>query len=185
MELQVIGINIEVTEPIREYADKKVARLLRHLPSIEDAKIELIDEKTKTQAKRFTAQVTLKSKGTFLRGEERSSNVNSAIDAVTNSMERQIERYKGKLDDRRTRGSTIGKTAGKKATASPPDKQGNLKLVKVKHFTVKTMSPEQAVEQMELLSHDFFLFANMDSEAINLVYRRKDGNYGLIEPELA
>ncbi len=125
-------------------------------------------------------QVTVNCNGTLLRGEERGADLFSAIDRTAAVMERQIEHYKGKLYDK-GRGSSLARSEfsqSVEAAPSPPQ------LVKVKRFTVKPMSVAEAIDQMQLLGHDFFLFLDADTEELNLLYRRREGNYGLIEPEL-
>jgi putative sigma-54 modulation protein len=185
MELQIIGKNFDITQDMDDYLNKKVSKLIRFLPNIDEAKAELSEEKTKSPEHRFTVQVTLRIRGTILRGEEKGSSINAAIDAVIESLARQVKRYKGKLQSKK-RGVALTKQTRISRTTVTTDKAEIFpELVKVKRFQVKLMSTEEATEQMELLNHDFFLFLNSDTAALNLVYRRKDGNYGLIEPELA
>jgi len=124
--------------------------------------------------------VTVDSSGILLRGEGRGEDLFTAIDRVAEVMERQIEHYKGKLYEK-GRGSSLARSGFSEEVAG---EQPLGKVVKVKRFAVKPMSVDEAIGQMELLGHDFFLFFNADNEELNLLYRRKDGNYGLIEPEL-
>lgn len=185
MELIVVGKNFEITQSVRDYLTNKISKLIRHLPDIEEAKVEIHEEKTKSPEHRVSVQVTIKNRGTLLRSEERGANVHMSIDAVIDILGRRIERYKGKFD-KKGRGTyldrqipaVLGEKAARKKSGFIPD------LVRVKRFTVKSMTVEEAIEQMELLSHDFFLFVNSESGELNLIYRRKDGNYGLIEAEL-
>jgi putative sigma-54 modulation protein len=179
MELQITGKNMELTPPIRSYIERKIKKFNRHLPNIIESQIEITEEKTRSPRQRFVAQVTINSNGTLLRGEERGKDTFTAIDKVVDVMDRQIENYKGKLY-KRGRGNSFarGETGGE-AIAVPAHK-----VIKTKRFAVKSMTVDEAIDQMELLSHDFFLFSNSDSEGLSLVYRRKDGNYGLIEPKL-
>lgn len=186
MDLQVIGKNLEVSQSMRDYVQRKMNRLVRYLPGIDDAKVEIRREKTKSPEHRFTVQITVRNRGMLLRAEERGINVNAAIDMVVEVLARQIKRYKGKASDRKDKGVSLARQmgdveiaeAGKKRTTSP-------ELVKIKRFIVKSMTVEESTEQMELLGHDFFLFVNDENGELNLIYRRKDGNYGLIVPELA
>ena len=180
MELEITGRNIDLSPAVRRYIERKLGKLSRHLPSIIESKIEISKEKTKSPQQRFVVQVTLNSSGTLLHGEERGENLFTAIDKVTTIMNGRIEHYKGKLYDK-GRGSSLarGEFSEGIETAEP-----TRKVVKVKRFAVKPMSVVEATAQMELLGHDFFLFFNADTEKLNLLYRRKDGNYGLIEPEL-
>ena len=185
MQLQVIGKNIEITQEIEDYVQKKVDRLFRYLPDIDDAKVEINVENAKSPDHRFTTQVTVKSRGTLLRSEERGANVNMAIDAATEILARQIRRYKGKFSKK---GRGISRTQQITASeVSIDDKSVKVKpeVVRVKRFPVKSMLVDEAAEQMELLGHDFFLFISNDTGSLKLLYRRKDGDYGVIEPVLA
>ena len=181
MELQIIGKNLELSETVRSYVQKKLGRLTRHLPSIVDIKVEISEERTKSPEHRFVVQVTINSKGTLLRGEERQRDIYAAIDSVANVMNRQLERYKGKLY-KKGRGVSLARSG---PIPELPEQESLPQVVKVKRFTVKPMSVEEAVEQMELLGHSFFLFTNADSDQVGLLYLRADGDYGLIEPELS
>jgi len=180
MELQITGKNTQLSPALRSYIERKLSKLSRHLPNITESKVEISEEKTKSPQQHFVVQVTVNSSGTLLRGEERGEDLFTAIDKVVAIMNRQIEHYKGKLY-KKGRGSSLarGELRQEVATA-PPSKR----VIKVKRFAIKPMSVDEAIDQMELLGHDFFLFFNADTEKLNLLYRRKDGNYGLIEPEL-
>lgn len=179
MELQITGKNIEVSPAVRSYIERKLGKLSRHLPNIMEAKVEITEEKTKSPQHHFVAQVTINSSGTLLQGEERGEDLFTTIDKVEAVLNRQIKRYKGKLYNK-GRGSSLARSEFSEEEAVPPAK----KVVKVKRFAIKPMSLAEAIDQMELLGHDFFLFFNADTEELNLLYRRNDGNYGLIEPEL-
>ncbi len=180
MELQITGKNIQLAPEVRRYIERKLGRLNRHLPNITESKVELSEEKTKSPQQRFVVQMTIDSKGTLLRSEERGEDLFTAIDRVAAIMNRQIEHYKGKLYNK-GRGNSLAKSElSEDSEAAPP----SARVVKVKRFAVKPMSVAEAVDQMELLGHNFFLFFNAASERLNVLYRRKDGDYGLIEPEL-
>ena len=179
MELQITGKNIDLSSTVRRYIERKLGKLSRFLPNITESKVEIFEEKTKSPQQRFVVQVTIDSGGTLLRGEERAEDLFSAIDKVATIMGRQIEHYKGKLYDK-GRGSSLARSEFSEEIETQPPQR----VVKVKRFAVKPMSVAEATDQMELLGHDFFLFFNDDTEKLNLLYRRKDGNYGLIEPEL-
>jgi len=180
MELQITGKNIDLSPAVRRYIERKLGKLSRHLPNIVGFKVEIFEEKTKSPQQRFVAQVTIDSSGTLLRGEERGDNLFIAVDKVAAVMNRQIEHYKGKRYDKGRSSSLARGELGEEMAVTQPLR----KVVKVKRFAVKPMSVAEAIDQMELLGHDFFLFFNADTEGLNLLYRRKDGNYGLIEPEL-
>jgi putative sigma-54 modulation protein len=179
MELQITGKNIELAPAVRQFIKQKLGKLNRHLPNITEYKVEISEEETKSPQQHFVVQVTLDSNGTLLRGVERGEDLLKAIGKVAAVMDRQIEHYKGKLYEK-GRGSSLARSEFKDEESAQPPR----KVVKVKRFAVKPMSVAEAIDQMELLGHDFFLFFNADSEELNLLYRRQDGNYGLIEPEL-
>lgn len=178
MELQITGKNMEVSPTVRRYIERKLGKLNRHLPKILESKVEITEEKTKSPKQHFVVQVTVNSKGTLLRAEHRGEDLFTAIDKVETTMKRQIEHYKGKLYDK-GRGISLARGG-----LSPEAIEPLPTLTRVKRFIIKPMPTDEAIHQMELLDHDFFLFYNIDTDGLNLVYRRRDGNYGLIEPEL-
>ncbi len=181
MELHIASRDIEIPAEVRRQMDRKLARLGRLAKGIKEIKLELVEEKTKSRQDRFLSRLSVDSGNTLLHGEERGENVLTAFDRVVAKMERQVEHHKGKLRD---------KGKGASLTGSEPVNNSQLaanpgKVVKIKKFTMKPMTLTEAADQMELLGHDFFLFYNFDSDKLNLLYRRKDGDYGLIEPELS
>jgi putative sigma-54 modulation protein len=180
MDLQVIARNnVELTDGVREYAEKKISKLVRYLPTIGEGKVEISQEGAKRPQQRYTVQVTLDSKGVLIRAQERSDDIRKAIDRIADVLTKRIERYKGKLYDK-GRGTSLTR---REATIEVEETEASRRVVKGKHFLVKPMPVDEAVQQMELLGHDFFLFTDAETERINLLYRRKDGNYGLIEAE--
>ena len=180
MELQITGKNIKLMPAVRHHIERKLGKLSRHLPSIKESKVEVSEEKTKSPQQRFVVQVTIDTGGILLRAEERGENLFATIDKVAAIMDGQIEHYKGKLYEK-GRGSSLARSEFSPdiETARPA-----ARVTKVKQFAVKPMSVAEAIDQMELLGHDFFLFLNATTEELNLLYRRRDGNYGLIEPEI-
>ncbi len=178
MQLIIQGKNIEVTDRLREYVEKKVGKLDRYLPTITEARMELSVEGTKSAKDRQVAQLTLRSKGTLLRAEERTADMFASIDAIVDKMYRQIVRYKGKRYGR-------GRGPGEVPPVEEFEEEPPRRIVRTKRFQVAPMDEEEAIEQMELLGHDFFVFFNVNTDGINVIYRRKDGDYGLLEPELA
>jgi putative sigma-54 modulation protein len=183
MDFQVSGKNIDITQQLQDYVQKKTERLTRYLPQIDEAKVEIAEGKAKSPDDRFTVQITVRSKGNLLRSEERAANVNLAIDKVVDTLARQISRFKGKFN-KKGKGMSVGEQIAEAEETTLNNKEVIPEIVRVKRFFVKSLSVEEAAEQMELLNHDFFLFLNNDTGVINVIYRRKDGNYGLIEPEL-
>jgi putative sigma-54 modulation protein len=180
MKLQVIAKNnVEVSEALNAYVERKVGKLGRYLPTVDEGKVEISHEGAKLPEQRFTVQVTLDSRGVLIRAQEKSKDIRTAIDKVVDVLSKRIERYKGKLYDKGRGVSFARQGAGVEAEEIEAPKR----VVKSKRFLVKPMPVDEAIRQMELLGHDFFLFIDADTEGINLLYRREDGNYGLIEPE--
>jgi len=181
MKLQIILKNdLVLSETIENYAEKRVGKLDRYLPSISEGKLEISHEDAKLPEQRFAVQVTLDSKGVLIRAQERAADIRTAIDKVVDALTSRIERYKGRLYDR-GKGVSLARKAVMEETE---EDEAPKRVVKTKHFLFKPMSVDEAVNQMELIGHDFFLFTNAETGRSNLLYRRKDGNYGLIEPEL-
>jgi len=174
MNVIITGKNMEIGDVLREYVEKKVQKLNRYLPTASEARVELAVEGTKNTEHSQVAQITLRSKGAILRSEERSSDIFASVDAALDKMQRQIIRYKEKRY-RRGRGSEKGLPL--------PEEEETPHIVRTKRFPVRPMDEEEAIEQMELLGHDFFVFFNASTGEVNVLYRRRDGNYGLIEPE--
>ena len=192
MELKIYSRNIELNPESEQYIQKKFNRLERHLRSISDARVEVSRTSDRSKTDRVVVQMTLTAKGRTLRGQERGNNVFTAIDAVTDVMDRQIRRYKGKVY-RSEQGRKAGKASARALEAAPieeefetPDSEGLSApaVVRSKRFRMRPMNVEDAITEMELLSHQFFLFYNTDSSEFNVVYERHDGDYGVIEPEL-
>lgn len=183
MQLQISGKNTELTPEVRHYIERKLGKLSHYLPNIVETKVEVSEEKTKSPQQHFVVQVTADTKGTLLRSEERGVDLLTAIDKAAAVMNRRIEHYKGKRYDKR-RGKKTSPPLQREPDVEPEPAPALRKVVKVKHFTLKPMAVDEAINQMETLGHDFFVFFNADTEKLNLLYRRKDNNYGLIEPEL-
>ena len=179
--------NIDLKDRLRNYITKKVEKLDRYLDVLEEAKVDLTYVKTARSAKdRQVVQVTVRGKGVLLRAEERSDDIFASVDAVMDKMYRQIERYKG----RRWRGRGDGRSASDLAMdlSGSPETASDLEqaVVRRKRFLLSPIDELEAIEQMGLLGHeDFFIFLNADSQAINVLYRRRDGTLGLIVPEIA
>ena len=173
------GRGVEVTDAIRSYAEKRLGKLERQLP---DPKIELqlSAEQNPSIRETHVAEATVWTKGPVLRARESSQDVRASIDQLVDKLERQARRYR----DKRRRGP--GKNSHPLVEGIPvvADEDSPV-IVKTKQFPVKPMSPEEAVLQLELVGHDFFVFQNAETLEVNVVYRRRDSNYGLIEPQLS
>jgi ribosome hibernation promoting factor len=182
MKLEIIAkTNVEISEETRAYVEKKVNKLERYLPTLNEGKVEISREGTKLPEQRFTVQVTLDARGVLIRAQEKSKDMRTAINKVVDVLSKRIERYKGKLYDK-SKGSSLARQG---AAIEAEEIEAPKKVVKSKHFLVKPMPVDEAINQMELLGHDFFLFIDADTDRLNVLYRRDDGNYGLIEPKEA
>jgi ribosome hibernation promoting factor len=178
MKLIVSGKNLEVSEGLKEYVERKIGKLDRYLPSLTEARVEFALEKTKSAAQREVVQVTLRTNGTILRGEERAPDFGAAVDIVVEKLEKQIEKYKGKHYRSRAPAERVAS-----AVMAETEEPSEPRIVRTKRFRTRPMTEEEAIEQMELLGHSFFVFTHRERGTINVLYRRNDGNYGLLEPE--
>jgi len=185
MDLNVHGHNLEITSRLRNYVEKKTARLDRYMPNLNSIRVDLTTENTRSAVERQVAQVTIRDDhGTILRAEERSSDIFAAVDAVIDKLYRQIERYRGKRKRKHRGSSAQDFDLGEPLPFSEDeDAESEQTIVRTKRFALHPMSEEEAVDQMELLGHDFFVFFNTADNAINVLYQRRDGNYGLLQPE--
>jgi ribosome hibernation promoting factor len=175
--------NMRLTDNTRDYVEKKAEKLERFLQEIDEIHVELAHEKNARQATdRQVAQLTVRGKGFLLRTEERSDDLHNAFDAALDKMQRQVDRYKGK----HYHGRGDGKSASEVYDDEPPvDETGELLplIAKRKKFIVLPMNEDEAVEQMRLLGHNnFFIYFNAEKNSIQVLYRRRNGSYGLIEP---
>ena len=185
MELTIHSHNMEITPRLQGYVEKKTSRLDRYLSTLSEVRVDLSTENTRNAVERQVAQITARDeRGTILRAEERSNDMFAAIDAVVDKLYRQINRYRGK------RRRKIRSGGGEILMEEPlpiedlEEDGEDRKIARYKKFPLHPMSADEAVEQMELLGHDFFVFFDTDTEAINVLYRRRDGNYGVLQPEL-
>ncbi len=184
MELQITSNNMEVTPRLRTYVEKKTARLDRYLPSLTSIQVTLAMENTRSAVQRHVAEITIRDeRGTILRAEERHSDMFAAIDAVVDKLYRQIERYRGKRKAK-TRGKGEEQDLGEPLPIAEEFVEEEQVIVRHKRFALHPMSPEEAVDQMELLGHDFYVFFNADEDGVNVIYRRRDGTFGLLQPEM-
>jgi putative sigma-54 modulation protein len=178
MRLQVKGKNLEVSDSIRRYAEEKLGKLNRQLHELTQVELELCVERNPSIADNQVAEATIWTKGPTLRAREASGDMKVSIDQLTEKLLRQVEHYRAKRRRRQARGNGI-------PTGGPMTLEDDAgpKIVKTKQFTVKPMSAEEAALQLELVGHDFFVFRNDESDDVNVIYRRRDGGYGLIEPQ--
>ena len=188
MQLHVKGRNLPVTDALFAHAERRLAKLARIMPPWDEAtevEVELSVERNPKVERNQVAELTVRTKGPVLRVREAAEDMYQAIDQAARKIERQAGRYR----ERRRRHRAPHETA----PAPPPaigddetiesDDDGRPRIVKSKRFEMKPMTPEDATLQMDLLHHDFYVFRSATTGAVNVVYRRRDGQYGLIAPE--
>ena len=179
MRLQVKGRHIDVTDALFSYAERKLSKLARHLADESWVELELIVEHNPRISENQVAEATIWTKGPVLRARESSTDMYASIDLVADKLERQVKRYREK---RRVAPRRHARDGGVPMEPAPVELEDQTAIVKTKQFSVSAMNPEEAVLQLELVGHDFFVFRNAETDTINVVYRRRDGDYGLIEP---
>ncbi len=179
MRLQVKGKNVEVSDSIRQYAQQKLGKLERQLADPTRVELELTVEKNPSISANHVAEATIWTKGPILRAREASADHKASIDQLVDKLERQVKRYREKRRARR-----VSATVDEPMPEDAIPIEAEPRIVKSKQFAVKPMSPEEAVLQLELVGHDFFVFQNAETMDVNVVYRRRDGAFGLIEPQL-
>ncbi|MHB0871313.1 MAG: ribosome hibernation-promoting factor, HPF/YfiA family [Chloroflexota bacterium] len=182
MQVVVKGKNMEVSEKLRQFVESKILKLERILPEIAEADVEITSAKTKSANHRYVVQVTLKANGSLIRGEQAADDSYTAMDAVLDKLDRQLARYKTKRFGAYNKGGSEARATITEPPMEPePIEEG--RLVRTKRFAMKPMDVEEALMQMELLGHNFYVFNNVESGRVSVVYRRQDGDFGLIEPE--
>jgi len=168
---------VHITDDLRDYAEKKIGKLDRFFKSESEAFITFTAERG-----RYIAEVTLKNNGMFHRVTESTSDMQASIDSAVASIERQIRKHKTRLEKRLRDGAFDREYTPLVTPDVPEEDEPDFQIVRTKMFPVKPMTPEEAVLQMNLLEHEFFVFKNQDREdAFSIVYKRKKGDYGLIE----
>lgn len=179
MDIKVNGKNVDITPRLESYVEKKVSRLDRYLPNIQEVRVDLNEERPHV----ITAQITLRhERGRILRAEQRSDDLLGSVEAAVDKMYRQIEKYKGK---RARKGDAADQFSEVETAIQLEESEMPIgEIVRRKRFLVTPMTEEEAIDQLEMLGHDFFIFQNTDTGAINVLYRRHDANYGLLEPEI-
>jgi putative sigma-54 modulation protein len=178
--------NLELNDRLRDYVTKKVSKLDRSLDVLEEAKVDLNYAKSARSAKdRQVAQLTIRGKGVLLRAEERTDDMFASVDAVLDKIYRQIERYKGRRWRSRGDGRSASDIALEAEVQGSEASDLTEDIVRRKKFPLTPMDEREAIEQMSLLSHEaFFVFLNVDTGQVNVLYRRLDGSLGLIETEI-
>ena len=181
--LNIYTRNLELTERLRTYVERKVARFERYLPSLDNIRVDLSESNARDINRRMVAQITIYVPKAILRAEERASDIFAAIDTVMDKMYRRVERYKGRRKMVR-RGIPITEVSEDDSLQPElvEDSEQAPNIVRVKEFEVSSVTSEDAIEQMELLDHHFFLFLDANDGRLSVIYRREDGNYGIIKP---
>jgi putative sigma-54 modulation protein len=172
MNIILNGKHLEITQALRSYSEEKIKKFERYLSDISEAVITLSVEKY-----RHKAEVLLRANGVLIQAESVTGEIYSSIDEVYEKLEKQVKKYKEKLVSHRKGGN-------KNAAPAEETKESHEggRIIRNKRFELKPMSPDEASMQMELLDKPFFVFINDISNDINVIYRRQDGNFGLIEP---
>jgi putative sigma-54 modulation protein len=181
IEVNIFSKNITVGENLEEQIKKKVSGLDKYLEDITEARIDLASTNARSAEEREVVQITVKGKGFMLRAEERSSDLINALTLAVDTIQRRIERYKGKRNQRWKQSVDFKKELELEDLEPAPEPV----IARRKQFSLRPMDEWEAVDQMEMLGHtNFFVFYNAQTEAINVLYKRYDGTLGLIQPYL-
>ena len=188
-KIAIYGKNLEISDRISDYVTAKIGKVDRFLQDIDEIRVDLSHMKNaRNAADRYSSQITIRGKGYILRTGESADDLSAAVDASMDKMSRQIERFKGKRARGRGDGTSVSQTIPVELDHSidlEKDAEEPV-IVRRKKFAVLPMSELEAIDQMQLSAHDnFFVFYNADKAAINILYKRNDGTYGVIEPEIA
>jgi len=193
MELKIHARNVDVNSRLQDHVEKKVNKLDRYLPNIQEVRVDLAIERRKAGVDEFIAQLTVRNqRGVILRAEEKKQpDIYAALDVALDKMYRQIERYKGRRS--RKGQSRFTAPASELELMEPVPTAGDeeeeaveakMQIVRRKQVALVPMSEEEAIDQMELLGHSFFIFHNAETGQIGVLYRREDGNYGVLVPSI-
>ena len=183
MNFIISGKNIDVTPSLKEAIEQKLGKLERYFTPETEIIVTLSVEK-----ERQKIEVTIPVKGNIIRSEQTSDNMYVSLDLVEEVIERQLRKYKNKLVEKHQGHLTSSENSFKKEffeTEDTVEVDGDIKIVRTKRFGIKPMYPEDACMQMDLLGHAFFVFNNAETDEVNVVYKRRDGSFGLIEPEFS
>jgi len=178
--LQIYTRNIELTERLRDYVEAKVAKFERFLPSLETIRVDLSESNARDSSRRMVAQITINVPKAILRAEERAGDIFAAIDAVMDKMYRRVDRYKGRKKTKRRAAPLTGESL--QVVTEEEFEEEAPHIVRVKEFEVNSITPEEAIEQMELLDHLFYVYLDGNDGRLSVIYRREAGNYGVLKP---
>jgi putative sigma-54 modulation protein len=193
MQFVIKGKNLQLTDALKDYAEKKLLSIKKYFDHIIEVDVTLSVKDSKDLSRSKVCEVTVWANGSIIRGKKASEDLYASIDMVTDKIERQVKKYKEKLTNRRRK----NKGSDKQATHSilsfgenfadqvESEDSGEFKhkIVRSGTFPMRPMHSDEAAEQLELLKQDFFVFSNAETSKVNVIYRRSDGNFGLIEPE--
>ncbi len=185
MDLQVKTHQVTVSAPLQEYIDRKIGKLDRYLDRVTDATLELRTQHPRTGGVRQIAQLTISTNFAVLRAEEEAAEIHAAVDAVAMKMERQIVRYRSKWKSRKNAHHAPEPELPLPDIADDDAAGAEMptEILRTKTFSSKPIDTEEAIQQMELLGHTFFAFINARTDAVNVVYRRRNGGYGVLQPQ--
>lgn len=192
MNITIRTHHTSIFDDFAPHAEERLARLERYLPRVDSVVVEVEHEETRSVGHRYAVQVTVHSGGSILRAEERGADPRAALDAAADVLASQARRHKKRLHDRHQHQHGGKEDAAEIVNAAAADVEPDGdeetaeyllgKVVRVKHFEAKPMSQEEALAQMDLIGHDFFLFLDAGSSEYALLYKRKDGDYGMLAP---
>ena len=177
MRISITGKNLEISDYLRDLVEKKVGKLDRYFPQDTEVQVTLSVEKS-----RHIVEVTIPYDGGVIRGEEVTGDMYASIDNVLDKLEKQIIRHRTKLEKALRSGAFRYDAPLFGGSYEEPEDEGPC-IVRVKRFNIKPMSEEEAMLQIEMVGHSFYVFINSETNRMNVLYKRNDGNYGLIEPE--
>jgi putative sigma-54 modulation protein len=188
VKLIVKGRNVDLTDTLTSYAEEKIGRISKYLSDGATCDVELWSEKNPSISANQVCEVTVHTKGPVIRAREASPDMYASIDLVAAKLERQVKKYRGRMHQRHALGHreaviNLGLRPLEDTERHDDDAEPGPRIVKTKQFLVKPMTPEEAALQLELVGHDFFVFTNSESQETAVVYKRRDGDYGLIEPQ--
>lgn len=188
MEIIFRGQHLTISDEFRQYASGHLNKLSRYLPLADHAIVDVRREARGDEG-RYVVQVTISANGTFIRAEERNFELMAAVDAAAGALSKQAKRFKEKKifrsERRVSKDERLPIETGEEKEEKPPRGADIVegRIVRRKRFAMKPMTEAEAIEQMELLGHNFFLFQDADRDEVVLLYRRRDGDYGMILPE--
>lgn len=179
LQIAYKGKNIDITDALREHAESKISKVEHLGVEFREIEVKLVVEKNPKIRENQTAELTAYGNGPVMRATDRDHDMYTAIDKAVSKLQRQIKKYHQKQIDRTQ--SQESALRGRQLEPEPESEAPGPSIVKTKNLALKPMAPEEATLQMEMLGHDFFVFVNQETDEVNIVYRRKDGNFGLID----